>query len=120
MIRAPNLEVRVRCPNCKELTKSVEQIIIKKVKGNRFYFTAACVFCNSFNNNYLNRSQVNILPYEIKNAPDNTTFSNIIEKEGKTLPLLALIPTIAAGITALPVLGGTVASNVIQANNESA
>ena len=46
-----------------------------------------------------------MLPDEIKQAPDNTTFTDNIIKEGNALPLLTLIPAIFAGISALKLIG---------------
>ena len=72
-----------------------------------------CSICNKFITKYLNIEQVKLLPDEITNAPENTKFTNNIIKEGKALPLLALIPAIIAGITTLASVAGTTASVVL-------
>ena len=101
MPRKQSLEIRLRCNKCKEYTKTTNPIIIKKEAGNRFHIKAVCSICNKYKNKYLNIEQVNLLPDEIKQAPDNTTFTENIIKEGNALPLLTLIPAIFAGISAL-------------------
>ena len=78
MRRRPNYEIRLRCTNCKEFTQSINPIIIKKESNNRFHIKAVCLICNKFKTKYLNIEQVNLLPDEIKNAPDNTTFTDNI------------------------------------------
>ena len=54
---------------------------------------------------------MNLLPDDIKQAPDNTTFTDNIIKEGNALPLLTLIPAIFAGISALTSLAGNKQAN---------
>ena len=65
-----------------------------------------CSVCNKYKNKYLNIEQVNLLPDEIKQALDNTTFTNNVINKGNALPLLTLIPAIFAGISALTSLAG--------------
>ena len=77
MPRKPSLEIRLRCNKCKEYTKTTNPIIIKKA-GNRFHIKAVCSVCNKYKNKYLNIEQVNLLPDEIKQASDNTTFTDNI------------------------------------------
>ena len=119
MPRRPNLEIRLRCKTCKEFTQSINPIIIKKETNNRFYIKAVCLICNKFKTKYLNIEQINLLPDEIRNAPDNTTFTDTIERNGGIIPLLSLIGAIAAGITALASAGGATASAVISAKNSA-
>ena len=119
MPRRPNYEIRLRCKNCKEFTQSINPIIIKKETNNRFHIKAVCSICNKLKTKYLNIEQVNLLPDEIKNAPDNTTFTDTIVRNGGILPLLPLIGAIAAGITALASAGGATASAVISAKNSA-
>ena len=78
-----------------------------------------CSICNKFKTKYLNIEQVNLLPDEIRNAPNNTTFTNTIERNGGIIPLLPLIGAIAAGITALASAGRATASAVISAKNST-
>ena len=111
----PNLEIRLRCNTCKEFTLSINPIIIKKETNNRFYIKAVCSICNKFKTKYLNIEQVNLLPEKIINAPDNTTFTDTIERNGGIIPLFPLIGAIAAGITVLASAGGATASAVISA-----
>ena len=78
-----------------------------------------CSICIKSKTKYLNIEQVNLLPVEIRNAPDNTTFTNTIERNGGIISLLFLIGAIAAGITALASAGGANASAVISAKNSA-
>ena len=119
MPRRPNNEIRLRCNTCKEFTQSINPIIIKKEKNNRFHIKAVCSISNKFKTKYLNIEQVNLLPDEIRNASDNTTFTDTIERNGGILPLLHLIGAIAAGITALASAGEATASAVISAKNST-
>ena len=119
MPRRPNNEIRLRCNTCKEFTQSISPIIIKKEKNNWFHIKAVCSICNKFKTKYWNIEQVKLLPDEIKNAHDNTTFTDNIVRNGGILPFLPLIKAIAAGITALASAGGATASAVISAKNSS-
>ena len=117
MPRRPNNEIRLRCNTCKEFTQSINPIIIIMEKNNRFHIKAVCSICNQFKTKYLNIEQVKLLPDEINNAPDNTTFTDNIVKNSWILPLLPLIGAIAAGITALASVGGATAIAVISAKS---
>ena len=89
MPRRPNYEIRLRYNICKEYTQSINTIKIKTETNNRFHIKAVCSICNKFKTKYLNIELVNLLPDDIRNAPDNRTFTDNIIKEGKALPLLA-------------------------------
>ena len=117
MRRRPNLEIRLRFKTCKEFTQSINPIIIKKETNNRFYIKAACLICNKFKTKYLNIEQINFLQDEIRNAPDNTIFTDTIERNIGIIPLLPLIDAIAAGIMELASAGGATASAVNSAKN---
>ena len=119
MPRIANHEIRLRCNTCKEFTQSINPIIIKKDTKNRFHIKAVCLICNKFTTKYLNIEQVNLLPDKIRNAPDNTTFTDIIERNGGIIPLYPLIGAIAAGLTALAFAGEATASAVIRAKNSA-
>ena len=121
MPRKPSLEIRLRCNKCKKYTQSTNPIIINKEVGNRFYIKTVCSICNKYKNKYLNIKQVNLLPDEIKQAPDNTTFTDTIERNGGIIPLLPLIGAIAAGVNALTSVADTTSSIVLatrKANEE--
>ena len=105
MPRKPSLEIKLWWNKCKEYTQTTNPIIIKKEAGNRFHIKSVCLVCNKYKNKYLNIEQVNLLPDEIKKAPDNTAFTENIIKDGNALPLLTLIPAIFAGIQALTSVG---------------
>ena len=117
MPRIPNNEIRLRCNICKEFTQSINPIIIQKEKNNRFHIKAVCSICNKFKTKCLNIEQVKLLPDEIRHAPDNTTFTDTIERNGGKIPILPLIGAIAGGLTALAAVGGTTASAIIGANS---
>ena len=74
-----------------------------------------CLICNKFKTKYLNIEQINLLLNEIRNAPDNTTYTDTIERNGGIISLLSLIGANAAEITALASAGGATASDVIRA-----
>ena len=68
----------------------------------------------------MNKSQVDILPSELKDDEDNKTFvDNIETKNGGIIPLLPVIAAIAAGITALSTAGGVTANTIISAKNSA-
>ena len=67
---------------------------------------------------FLNHEQIKLQTDEIKNSPDNSTVKDTIMRDGKALPLLALIPLIITGISALTSFAGTTASVVL--NNKQA
>ena len=78
-----------------------------------------CSICNKFETTYLNIEQGNLLPYEIKNAPDNTTFTNIINKNSGIISLLRLIVAIAVEITEVISFGKATANAFSSAKNLS-
>ena len=59
------------------------------------------------------------MPDEIKNALDNTTFHDTIERNGGILPILPLIVAIAAGITALSAAGVAAANAILSAQKNN-
>ena len=113
MARKENLEVRLYCLKCKDFTQSIGPIIVTKLIKNRYHIKARCLICNKFKSKFLNHEHINLLPDEIKNSPENSTFNNDIIRDGKALPLLALIPLVIAGISALTSVAGTTASVVL-------
>ena len=115
MTRPKNMEVRIKCKKCKEFTQSVEPISIKKLKQNIYDIRAKCTICGHLKIKRLNEQQRKLLPDEIINLSDNSEVTNNIEKEGGIFPLLALIPAIAAGISALGSIGGVAANTIIGA-----
>ena len=64
MPRRPNNEIRLRYNTCREFTQSINPIIIKKEKNNRFHIKAECSICNKFKTKYLNIEQEKLLPDE--------------------------------------------------------
>ena len=117
MPRKPSLEIRLRCNKCKEYTQSTNSIIIKK-KLEIDFTSKLCSICNKYKNKYFNIEQVNLLPDEIKQAPDNTTFTGTIERNGGIIPLLPLIGAIVAGIKALTSVADTT-SSIVLANRKA-
>ena len=117
MPRTRNVDVRLYCINCKEYTHSISPISIIKVATNRFHIKAMCYICNKFKTKFLNKEQIKHLPDEIRNATDNSTFNDTIERNGGIIPLIFLIGAIAAGISALASAGGATASAIISAKN---
>ena len=118
MPRTETLEVRLYCLKCKDFTQSIGPIIVSKLIKNRYQIKAKCSICNKFKSKFLNHEQINLLPDEIKNLPDNSTFKDTIIRDGKALPLLSLIPLVIAGISALTSVAGTTAS-VVLANKQA-
>ena len=116
MPRQPNLEIRLKCNNCKDFTQTINPIIINKLTENRYHIKAVCSICNKFKTKFLNKKQIRLLPVEIKQAGNNTTFNNTIERNGGIIPLIPLIGAIAMGISAL---GGATASAIISAKNSA-
>ena len=98
MPRKETLEVRLYCLKCKDLTQSIGPIIVSKLIKNRYHIKARCSICNKFKSKFLNHEQIKVLPDEIKNAPDNSTFNNDIIRDKKALSLLASIPLVVADI----------------------
>ena len=118
MPRKEILEVRLYCLKCKDFTQSISPIIVSKLIKNRYHIKAQCSICNKFKSKFLNHQQINLLPNEIKNSPDNSTFKDTIIRDGKALPLLTLIPLVIACISALTSVAGTTAS-VVLANKQA-
>ena len=118
MPRKQSLDVRVYCLKCKDYTQSIEPIIIKKDVGSRFHINAMCSICNKFKSKFLNLEQVKLLPKEVRESENGSTFNNNVIIDGKALPLLALIPLVIAGISALTSVAGTTAS-VVLTNKEA-
>ena len=105
-------EIGLYCVKCKDYTQSIEPIVVKKEESNRYHIKALCLICNKFKTKFLNLDQVKLLPNEIRESENGLTFKNTIIRDGKALPLLALIPLIIAGISALTSVAGTTASVV--------
>ena len=121
MPRQPNLEIRLKCLNWNDFTQTICPIIICKLTENRYHIKAVCSICNKFKSKFLNKEQIKLLPNEIQQAADKTTFSKTIQRNGSALPLFTLIPAIIAGISAWRSVAGTTASVVLgnkQANEE--
>ena len=118
MPRKKALEVRLYCLKCKDFTKSIIPIIVSKLFKNRYHIKAQCSICNKFKFKFLNKEQIKLLPDEVLTSSDNSTFNDVIIRDGKALPLLALIPLVVAGILALTSVAGTTAS-VVLANKQA-
>lgn len=126
MVRAYRNELRIPCYKCKQLDgrsalirESIEPIRIKKLGDNRYYIYAVCKICNKVKSKYMNQNQMNILPDEIKSAPNGTVFNNTIERNGGIIPIIPIIAAIAAGISALASAGGATATAVLAAKKNS-
>ena len=78
-----------------------------------------CSICNKFKSKFLNLEQVKLLPDEIKNSVDGSTFTNTIERNGGIIPIIPLIMAVTAGISALAAAGGSTASAIISAKNSA-
>ena len=77
--------------------------------------------CNKLKTKFLNKDQIKLLPKEIRESEDCWTFNNNVTLDGKALLLLALVPMIIVGISALLSAAGTAASVALsnkQANEE--
>ena len=118
MPRTRNLDVRLYCINCKEYTQSINPISIIKVATNRFHIKAMCSICHKFKTKFLNNEQIKLLLKEIRESEDGSTFNNNVTIEGAAIPLLALIPLVISGISALASAAGTTAS-VVLANKQA-
>ena len=118
MLRKETLKVWLYCLKCKDFTQTIGPIIISKLIKNRYHIKVQCSICNKFKSKFLNQEQINFLPDEIKNSLDNSTFNDTIIRDGKALPLLALIPLVIASISALTSVAGTTAS-VVLANKQA-
>ena len=119
MPRLPNSEIRLKCANCKDYSQTINPIIITKLTENRYHIKAVCSICNKFKSKFLNKEQIILLPNEIQQTTNNTTFTNTIERNGGIIPLTPLINAIAAGISALASAGGATASAIISAKNSA-
>ena len=119
MPRKQSSEVRLYCLKCKDYTQSKEPIIIKKDIGSRFHIKAMCSICNKFKTKFLSLEQVKLLPDEIKNSVDGSTFTNTIERNGGIIPIIPLIMAVAAGVSALASAGSATASAIISAKNSA-
>ena len=119
MPRKESSEVRLYCLKCKDYTQFIEPIIIKMDVGIRFHIKAMCSICNKFKSKFLNLEQVKLLPDEIKNSFDGSTFTNTIERNGGIIPIIPLIAAIAAGVSALASAWSATASAIISAKNSA-
>ena len=72
------VEVRLYCLKCKDFTRSIGPIIVCKLIKNRYHIKVQCSICNKFKSKFLNHEQIKLLPGEIKNSPDNSTFKDTI------------------------------------------
>ena len=86
---------------------------------NRYRIKAIISICNKFKSKFLNKEQIKLLPNEIQQATNNTTFTNTIERNGGLLPIIPLICAIAAGISALASAGKATGSAIISAKNSA-
>ena len=77
-----------------------------------------CSICHKFKTKFLNKEQITLLPKEIPESEDGSTFNNNVAIEGAAILLLALIPIVIAGISALSSVAGTTAS-VVLANKQA-
>ena len=118
MPRKETLKGRLYFLKCKDVTQSIGPFIVSKLIKNRYHIKARSSICNKFKSKFLNHKQINLLPDEVKNSPDNSTFNNTQIRDGKALPLLALISLVIAGISALNFVPGTSAL-VVLSNNQA-
>ena len=79
---------------------------------------AMCSICNKFKTKVLNLEHLKLLPKEIRESKDGSTFNNNVTIEGKVLQLFALVPMIIAGISALKSATGT-ATLVVLSNKQA-
>ena len=100
MTRKHTLEIRLYCIKCKDFTQSTGPIIINKLTKNRFNINVLCSICNKLKSKFLNKEQITLLPDEVLNSSDNSTFNDVIIRDGKAIPLLALVPLVISGISA--------------------
>ena len=77
-----------------------------------------CSICHKFKTKFLNKEQIKLLPKEVCNSENGSTFNNNVTIDEKALPLLALILLVVAGISALPSAAGTAAS-VLLSNKQA-
>ena len=83
MPRKQSSDVRLYCLKCKDYTQSIEPIIIKKDVGSRFHIKAMCSICNKFKTKFLSLEQVKLLPKEVRESEDGSTFNNNVTIDGK-------------------------------------
>ncbi len=114
-MRPESTELQIECPYCRHFTQSINPIVIKKIKGNRYQISAKCIICKRTKGKTLNKTQVKELPNEIKNSEYGSIFANEIERKGSAFPLALLLPLITAGIRALPDIGKTI-YNAVKGN----
>ena len=115
-----NYDIRLKCKNCKDYTKTISPIRINKFDTKSYQISGICVICNKMKTKKANEEQVSILPDEIKNSPAGSKFVDNFVRDGGIIPLPIIIGAILAGITAVTGVAGTVASNVIQAKKNDA
>ena len=72
-----------------------------------------CYISHKFKTKFLNKEQIKLLPKEIRESEDGSTFNNNVTIEGTAIPLLALIQLVVAGISVLKSAAGTAPSVVI-------
>ena len=113
MTRKHSVEIRLYCIKCKDFTQSTGPIIINKLTTNRFNIKVLCSICNKLKSKFLIKEQIKLLPDEVLNSSDNSTFNDVIIRNGKAIPLLALVPLVIAGISALTSAAGNTASVVL-------
>ena len=75
MLRLHNSEIRLKCGSCKDYTQTINPIIITKLIENRYHIKAVCLICNKFKSKFLNKEQIMLLPKEIQQSTNNTTFT---------------------------------------------
>ena len=83
MPRKETLDVRLYCLKWKDFTQSISPIIVSKLIKNRYHIKAVCSICNKFKSKVINHKYIKLLPNEIKNSPDNSTFNDTIIRDGK-------------------------------------
>ena len=119
MPRSANKETRLMCNHCKDLTPSINPIIIIKESDKIYRMSAYCGKCKNYKPaKILNPTQIKLLPQEIKSATFMKVFVNQIEREGGAIPFGLLIPLITGAIQAIPEIAKTV-SNLIKGNGTS-
>ena len=78
MPRLHNSEIRLKCASCKDYTQTINPIIITKLTKNKYHIKAVCSIFNKYKSKFLNKEQKTLLPNEIQQATNNTTFRNTI------------------------------------------
>ena len=116
-----NYDLRIKCRNCCDFTKTNSPIKIYKYKQNCFQITGVCSICNKLKNKKANSEQVSLFPLEIKEAPNESMFIDTYKtKEGGVIQILPLIAAILSGVTALSSTAGAVTSNILLAKKNNA